>query len=263
VDRQPVPWARLEGRERFVDALLPLDGAIVAGTHRGAIVLSDDGTRRETWAPGETVTALALVEGEPLVGTPHGLYRRDRRLELRGPDGEPIRVTALATAAARLYLGSPAGLYSLPLPLLQAAPAEWQPLVFGTPGARSNVVTALAPIGDGVLAGTDDAGVAFVSGSGVRALAFDDPGANDVNPGAMTVAGGGVVVGTQGGGLVRVTLAGASPRGSRPRGWPLPRVSAVGERFIGSDDGRVFAVACAAASCPMTIVQSGTERSHL
>jgi ligand-binding sensor domain-containing protein len=246
-DRAPHAVAELAGRERFVDALVPFGNGVVAGTHRGALVLDAKGERRALLAAGETVTALAVVDGALHIGTTHGLYVGDRALAVRGPNGESIRVTALAVSSGRLYLGSPAGVYSLPLRFDATAPlvATWQPLVFGAPGADSNVVTALAPIAGGVLAGTDDGGVAMVSPGGVRALAFADARANDVNPGAAATRAGRVVVGTQGGGLVDVAAAGDGVRAARPASWPWPRISAIaaGARLIGTDDGSVLVLA--------------------
>jgi ligand-binding sensor domain-containing protein len=246
-DRVPVAVAELAGRERFVDALLPFSDGVVAGTHRGALVLDKDGRRRAVLAAGETVTALANVDGQLLIGTPHGLYAGERLLALHGPDGERVRVTALAVSSRRLYLGSPSGLYSLPLPLDATAElvAAWQPLVFGTPGAASNVVTALAPVAGGVVAGTDDGGVALVTARGVRGLAFTDAGANDVNPGAIASRAGRVIIGTQGGGIVSVDGDGDNLRAARPASWAWPRISAVaaGARFVGTDDGHLLALA--------------------
>ena len=73
--RAPVEIGALEGRERFVDALVEWDGHVIAGTHRGALVLSPDGARAGVLAAGEAVSSLAIVDGDLIIGTAHGLWR--------------------------------------------------------------------------------------------------------------------------------------------------------------------------------------------
>jgi hypothetical protein len=144
-----------------------------------------------------------------------------------------------------VWLGSPAGVYSLPWPLPPpGTPARWQPLVYGAPPADSNVVTALAPLADGVLAGTDDGGVVFVGDAGVRAQPFAERAANLVNAGACLTWDGGVVCGTEGAGLLRVLQTSVRTVALRPAGWPIARVSALAPAgdnrlFVGAADGRL------------------------
>jgi ligand-binding sensor domain-containing protein len=249
-DARPVPVGGLDGRERFVDALTEHEGHVVAGTHRGAVVLAPDGQRLGVVAAGEAVAALAVVDGHLVAATAHGLLRDGAPLGERGPSGETLRATALAATAARLWIGTPDGVYALPRPLGATAPvARWHPLVFGTPPARTNVVTALAPFGDGVLAGTDDGGVVLVRDGGVAALPFADIPANDVNPGAMARTADAVFVGTEGAGLLRVDAALAAA--TRPRDLPATRISAVAvavvaggaQLYAGTEEGELWRLA--------------------
>jgi hypothetical protein len=203
--------------------------------------LSSDGTRLGILAAGQAVSSLATVDGELVLGTAHGVWRgrTDDLVGERGPDGETLRVTALAATHGKLWIGTPDGVYVGATPL-GAAVAAWHPLVFGAPAASTNVVTALTPLADGVLAGSDDGGVVYVDERGVRAAPFADPAANDVNPGAVARAGALALVGTQGGGLVAVGRARAHRIG---RG----RISAVTATpatiWFGNDDGVVYALA--------------------
>jgi hypothetical protein len=164
-------------------------------------------------------------------------------------------VTALAapSTGGRLWIGTASGAYSLPLSMLAAAltsrTAEWHPLVFGEPPAETNVVTALAPLADGVIAGTDDGGLVRVrEGVAASALRFSDPRANEVNPGAAAAVGGSVVLGTQGGGLLFARAHGATIEAARPSGLEHSAVSAVwagtGELLVGTADGAILRVGC-------------------
>ena len=141
-------------------------------------------------------------------------------------------------------MGTPEGVYIVAAPL-SAGVAAWHPLVFGSPGATSNVVTALAPLADGVLAGTDDGGTVFVDDAGVAARPFADARANDVSPGALAPVAGGVFVGTEGAGLI--ALDEHRRRACRFGGTAGARISAVTARdaalWFGSDDGAVYSVA--------------------
>ena len=245
---QAVPVGGLDGRERFVDAMIEHEGHVVVGTHRGAVLLSGDGERDGVLAAGEAVSSLAIVDGDLVLGTAHGLWVGGQRLDVRGSDGEPLRVTALATAAGRLWIGTSDGVYALPLPL-RAETATWIPLVFGAPPASTNVVTALAPLDDGVIAGTDDGGLVRVGAGGAQAMPFVERGANDVNPGALARLGDGVFVGTEGAGLLRVGDDGS--RAMRPRDWPRRRVSALsasGALWIGTEEGELWKIQANAAS---------------
>jgi hypothetical protein len=252
----------LRGRERFVNALAAHDGLVWAATQGGAAAF--DGERRAlTLLSGEGVTALARAGGALHAGTARGVFRLSagagaEPVEATGPSGEPLRVTALAAGAARLWIGTASGAYSLPLaaveaPLL-ARTARWHPLVFGDPPAETNVVTALAPLADGALAGTDDGGVVRLGeGGAVTALRFADPRANEVNPGAAVPApGGGVLAGTQGGGVLLVRPAGAALSAVRLAALGRAEASALraeGERvLVGGADGAVVEVRCGAVS---------------
>jgi hypothetical protein len=158
------------------------------------------------------VSALAAARGALYAGTARGVFRLSvergaEAVAAAGPAGEPLRVTALAASGGTLWIGTASGAYSLPLatveaPLL-ARTARWHPLVFGEPPAETNVVTALAPLADGVVAGTDDGGVVRVGADGrVEAVRLHDPRANEVNPGAAAAVPGGALLGTQGGGVL-------------------------------------------------------------
>ena len=252
------PVGGLRGRERFVNGLAEHDGLLWAATQGGLLAL--DGDRRvATLLAGEGVTALAVARGLLYAGTARGLFRISisegaEAEDAAGPSGEPLRVTALAASATRLWIGTSSGAYSLPLataaaPLL-ARTARWQPLVFGEPAAETNVVTALAPIAGGAVAGTDDGGVVRLGDDGaVSALRFVDARANEVNPGAAAAAwSGGVAVGTQGGGLLIArpngTLLTAARAGAIGRA-EVSAVGAAGERLlVATAGGVVTALRC-------------------
>jgi ligand-binding sensor domain-containing protein len=245
--RAPVEIGALDGRERFVDALAEWQGHIIVGTHRGAIVLSPDGARAGVLAAGEAVSSLALVDGELAIGTAHGLWRGrdDAPVGERGEENDTLRVTALAVTRGRLWIGTPDGVYELVTPL-SAQGTLWHPLVFGSPGASSNVVTALAPLGDGVLAGTDDGGTVFLGARDLEARPFAEKRANDVNPGALARLGDRVFIGTEGAGLV--VLDEARTHAVRLGGTWAARISAVtstntGTLWFGSEEGAIYSLA--------------------
>jgi ligand-binding sensor domain-containing protein len=256
------PLAGLRGRERFVNALASHDGLVWAATQGGLAAF--DGERRAlTLLAGEGATALAAAGGTLYAGTARGLFRLApgagaEPVEATGPSGEPLRVTALAAGATRLWIGTASGAYSLPLasaeaPLL-ARTARWHPLVFGDPPAETNVVTALAPLAGGALAGTDDGGVVRLGDDGaVSALRFADARANEVNPGAAAAAqGGAVLAGTQGGGILLVRPEGAGLAGLRLAALGRAEASALraeGEQIlVGTADGTVREVRCGGAA---------------
>jgi ligand-binding sensor domain-containing protein len=249
----------LRGRERFVNALASHDGLVWAAT-QGGVAGFDGGRRAVTLLAGEGATALARAGSALYAGAARGLFRLSagaggEPVEAAGPGGEPLRVTALAASATRLWIGTASGAYSLPLATLEAPllarTARWHPLVFGSPPAETNVVTALASLADGALAGTDDGGVVRLGdGGAVSALRFADPRANEVNPGAAVAApGGAVLAGTQGGGVLLVRPAGAALAAERLQALARAEVSALrtdGARVLaGTAQGAVLEVRCA------------------
>ena len=249
--------AGLEGREQFVNALAEHDGLVWAATQGGLVAL--DGERRALAAlDGEGVTALVVSRGRLYAGTARGVFRVTAErgaepLAITGPEGEPLRVSALAASGARLWIGTPAGAYAVPLANLEAPllarTASWHPLVFGAPPAATNVVTALAPLDGGAIAGTDDGGLVRLGDDGaVSAVRLADPAADQVNPGAAAATGAGVALGTQGGGLVLATARGAALEVGRPRGLERLAISAVarsGDALLaGTEDGTVVRLSC-------------------
>jgi hypothetical protein len=249
----------LRGRERFVNALAEHDGLVWAATQGGLLAL--DGDRRvATLLAGEGVTALAEAGSLLYAGTARGVFRISiadgaEREDVAGPSGETLRVTALAAGAARLWIGTTSGAYSLPLATaespLVARTARWQPLVFGEPPAETNVVTALAPVAGGAVAGTDDGGVVRLGDDGaVSALRFVDARANEVNPGAAAAwPGGAAAIGTQGGGLLVVRARGPAVAAVRVGVIGRAEISALwasGERLlVATTSGQVSEVRCA------------------
>ncbi|HLL55148.1 MAG TPA: hypothetical protein VK447_16450, partial [Myxococcaceae bacterium] len=195
------------GRERFVNALAEHRGHLWVATYGGVVELDPRGLRVRTHLRGVAAEALVLRDGLLLAGTIHGLYRLGdagtfEDTGTKGPDGEGIRVTALALSGDTLWIGSPNGAYSLPVRTLRqvSAPvARWHPLVFGEEPADTNVVLSLAPLGDGVVAGTDNGGLVRLDAKGgVKALRFQEARANEANPGAFASADGTAFFGTQG-----------------------------------------------------------------
>ncbi len=252
-----VPLA-LSGRERLVNTLAEHEGLVWAAT-QGGLVAFDEERRVLSQLPDDAVTALAAAGGALYAGTARGVFRISAEdgaepVDAAGPSGEPLRVTALAASGGRLWIGTSSGVYTLPLataeaPLL-ARIARWHPLVFGEPPARTNVVTALAPLSGGVVAGTDDGGIVRVKEDGaVAAMLFSEARANEVNPGAAAAWGDGVLFGTQGGGLL---LARARAQGLAVVRVERGELSAVhaaeGRVIVGRADGAILSGSCPGAA---------------
>ncbi|MGI5860869.1 MAG: hypothetical protein ACOX6T_02305 [Myxococcales bacterium] len=248
----PVAVLGVSGRERFVNALAEREGRVFAATYAGVLEIDGSGKLVRRHLMGIATESLLATGDTLLAGTVDGVFAlRDRgfaRVALAAHDGSSIRVTAMAAAGRKLLLGSPNGVHSVALEGLQAdgvVHADWHPLVFGEQAARTNVVLALAPWGEGVLAGTDDGGVVLVDEEGTRAFELDERHANEVNPGAVAVWADRVLVGTQGGGLLAVGSSAGRLVASRPGDWKLGRVSAISagaELLVGGEDGGVFRV---------------------
>jgi hypothetical protein len=245
----------LSGRERFVNALAEHDGLVWAAT-QGGLVAFDGDRRVATLLAGEGVTALVRARRALYAGTARGLHRVEVDgavpVEAAGPAGEPLRVTALAVAGTSLWIGTASGAYALSLaaveaPLLQRT-ARWHPLVFGEPPAQTNVVTALAPLGDVVVAGTDDGGIVRLGEDGSAACArFGDPRANEVNPGAAAASADVAVLGTQGAGVLVVRSGAGALRVVRPKDLSRGEISAVAGGasgiLVGTASGAVLRLA--------------------
>lgn len=195
---RPVP-----GSPRFVNALLSVGDQLYIGAAEGLYRRRGDGpaTRVVLGSPSEHVNGLAAgPDGALWIATSDGLVslRAGRVRVLDTGDGLPSRlVYAVAVAAdgavwagtaagAVRFSGRGAALYSHSS---GALPHDW--------------VTALLPDGDGVYAGTYDAGVARLDpeGGGAPVPAF---GGAWVNPGGLARVGGELLATTLGGGLVRV-----------------------------------------------------------
>jgi hypothetical protein len=259
----PAAVPGLAGRERFVNALAEHDGLVWAATQGGLLAL--DGDRRVLLLlPDDGATALARAGGALLAGSPRGLFRVSAArgaepVPVAGPSGEPLRVTALAEGGGELWIGTAAGAFALPLAAIEAPllarTARAVPLVFGAPGAETNVVTALAGDARGAVAGTDDGGLVRLRREGEpTAVRFADARARIVNGGAAAAAGGALAFGTQGGGLL---LARAGPDGLAVARAPgaagagadvsaVARDAAEDGRWLAAlADGSVLAVRCA------------------
>ncbi len=259
----------LEGRERFVNALVEDGGGMWVGTQRGA-VLFRDGRRIAIAAPGVAVTSFARAGDTLLAGTARGLVRllpggRSEPLALEGEEPTP-RVNALAVARSTLWIGTSAGALAVPLAPDGglAGPARRIPLVFGAPPARTNVVTALAPLGDGALAGTDDGGLVRLGPAGaVAALRLAAARDNDVNPGAMLADGEHVLAGTQRGGLLAVEVEREAFAVFRPDVTASLAISAVARGthgwLAGTSDGRVLELQCPHAAASERRLRTGVR----
>jgi hypothetical protein len=244
--------AGLDGAERRVNALAEQDGLVWAATGGGLVAF--DGDRRVlTLLAGEDVPALVRAPGALVAATARGLFRVATgagadRLDVAGPAGEPLRPTALAAGPTRLWIGTASGIYSLPLALLDPAllsrTARSHPLGEGDPAEAG--VTALAPLGDGAVAGTGGGGVVWLrDDGGAVASRFEDPLADAVSPGAADACGDAALLGTAAGALV---VRGAGAALAVARAGPLGRagISALrvrGDRvLVGTTGGAVLDV---------------------
>jgi hypothetical protein len=263
---------QLVGRELFIDTLFLRGSGVLVGTHGGLVRLDARGRRAATHLPRAAVSALVELRGRVIAATSGGLLDVDsgELLTLVGPAGETPHPSAAAVARGRLWLGTPEGVYSLALAQLERCggvlAVAWHPLVFGAPGADSNVVTALVPTADGVLAATDDSGVVLLRPADVpRGRRFELARANDINPGAAAIVGTGAALGTAGAGIL---LPQPDGRYGRPHRWPAADVSAVhavgDDLLIGTDDGRVLLARCPTrfgpASAPLASPPSAPPR---
>jgi hypothetical protein len=257
----------LDGRERFVNALAvsndprsrkavptaergglePSQGSrsmdrLWIGTYRGALAVDNRMRVRARAAGDAAVEAILPLDGRVWLGTSRGV------VEAGGarPVAPALRASALAATGDRFYIGTPAGVYSVPLVGgLPIGPVPTRhPLVFGRPGAASNTVTALVAVGGGVLAATDDAGVAWLDSGGVRAARFGGARVHEGNPGAMLSDGESVWLGTQDG-LLRFGRDGVSHALAGVEVSALTR-DARG-LVVGTGDGRVLVVRVSAA----------------
>jgi ligand-binding sensor domain-containing protein len=258
----PAAVPGLEGRERFVNALAERDGLVWAATQGGLLAL--DGERRVlTLLADDGATALARAGRALLAGSPRGLFRASAALgaepvAVAGPLGEPLRVTALAAGGGELWIGTASGAYALPLAALDAPllarTARAVPLVFGEPGAETNVVTALAGDAGGAVAGTDDGGLVRLRAvEAPAAVRFGDARALAVNAGAAATGAGGLAFGTQGGGLLLVSADGGAlavlrAAGAAGAGADVSAVAPDGEGWLAAtSSGAVLAVRCVAS----------------
>ncbi|MBK7864371.1 MAG: hypothetical protein IPJ65_38375 [Archangiaceae bacterium] len=225
-DGVPLPG---NGRQQFVNALVEHHGSVWAATYGGVLEFDLDGAPRGVQLEGVAAEALVVHRDTLVVGTVRGLYRD---FQLSG--GADLRVTALTVNDDALWVGTSSGVYE--------ERGTWHPLVFGPAASSTNVVLALAPFQRGVVALTDSGGLVDVQpGAEVRAMRFTEARANEGNAGAALVGDDGTLsFGTQGGGLLTVTAAGAA----RPKGWPLPVVSALAPGLVGDGDGDVYRYRC-------------------
>lgn len=228
----------LRGPERFVNALAAHRGLVWAGTARGLFLFTPGGRKVRAALEGTAVEALAISGSTVLAATPRGVFAVDEQGRARRAGGE-ARATALAVSNGRIWMGTPAGARTF-----AGGEMTTLPLVFGPRPATSNWVTALAPLGEGVLAGTDNGGAAYLLRTGhPEAIRFADGLASSTNPGAAAELGGRVFLGTPRG-VVCVHLGAAGrPEASLLTvlaGEHVSAVSTAGEGLlVGLDDGRV------------------------
>jgi hypothetical protein len=238
----------LDGPERRVNALAEQDGLVWAATGGGLVAL--DGDRRVlTVLAGDHVAALVPAGGALVAATDRGLFRVATaggadRLDVTGPAGEPLRPTALAAGPKRLWIGTASGTYSLAPALLDPALLSRTAGFHARPDRDDAGITALAPLGDGAVAGTDGGGVVWLGeDGGATASRFEDPRADAVSPGAAGACGDAALLGTAAGALL-VRPAGAAIAAARAGSLGRTGISAIrigGDRvLVGTTAGAVL-----------------------
>jgi hypothetical protein len=167
--------------------------------------------------------------------------------------GAAVRVNALAVSGSRLWIGTPEGAYAVDLAGTRgdaaAAPARWIPLVFGPRAARTNVITALAPLpGGAALAGTDDGGLVLLAADGGVSASPLAGRASEIAPGALAAVGGEVAAGTQGAGLLLARVERGALAVGTPDAWTEREVTALaaagGVLLAGTAEGAIYEVDC-------------------
>jgi hypothetical protein len=173
-------------------------------------------------------------------------------LRVAGPGGEPIRPTALAAGEGILWMGTASGVYAIPIATLSAPlllrTARRRVISSGARPAGTSVVTALAPVAGGAVAGTDDGGLVLLKeGEEPFAARLSDARANEVNAGAAASLGEVAILGTRGGLLLARAQGGRLAVG-RPvglEGVSVTAVAAVGGRLLaGTSGGAVLRLDC-------------------
>lgn len=240
------------GRERFVSAIAVHQGRIFAASYAGVAEISPAGRKVTLHLEGVAADGLTVSGGQLRVGTGRGAFAwigdGFQPVEQSEADGAPLRITALSMKGDHTWLGTPRGAY---LVSSKASETRWIPLVFGSPGAQTNVVTAVVALADGAVVGTDDGGLAWLSPRGeVQAARFELARANEINPGAAVAFGSCAVFGTQGAGLL---LASTGPDRQVRRLGPATQVSAVGRIgdrvLVGTSEGELFSLRIPSGLC--------------
>ncbi|MDQ3264109.1 MAG: hypothetical protein M3Y59_10665 [Myxococcota bacterium] len=240
------------GRERFVSAIMVHQGRIFAASYGGVAEVSREGRKVALHLEGVAADGLTVADGQLVVGTGRGafVWIRDgfQPMPRAETEGAPLRITALSMKGADTWFGTPRGAY---LASTKASGTRWIPLVFGSPGAQTNVVTAVVAFAEGAVVGTDDGGLAWLSPRGeVQAARFELARANEINPGAGVAFGSCAVFGTQGAGLL---LASSGAERQVIRLGPSTQISAVGligDRVLaGTSEGELFSLRIPSGLC--------------
>lgn len=218
-----------------VNGLLDAGGALHVASLRGAFRF--DGARIEPVEGSGAAFSLAQTRGGVAIGFGEGVLLPERKL-LSAFHGLPgNQATALASVGAGLLVGTPSG-----LGYIEGLKVRWR-VASGEGKLPHPWVTAILPLGEGVLIGTYGGGLTR------RVGAMSDPGEwrpfNEteglkVNTGCLVSANGRVYAGTDGTGLYRLSMDGT--RFERLKlSLPSPRVTALFEKdgflYIGTDEG--------------------------